>query len=228
MAGFDTPFENLPEIFPVFPLSGALLLPDSRLPLNIFEPRYLAMTDDALAAGRFLGMIQPNPLAPAVRNGPGLYRVGCLGRIAAFSETDDGRYLITLVGIIRFTIVEEVEMRRGYRRVRAEFADFAADIAPPAPEGRNVGPPLSRRVLLESLRRYFTALEIEANWDAIETMPDRALVSTLCVACPFTVQEKQALLEASTNDERVAALRALLEINARDAGGSSGRQSKKT
>jgi Lon protease-like protein len=218
MAGSDAPFENLPEIFPVFPLSGALLLPDSRLPLNIFEPRYLAMTEDALAAGRFLGMIQPNPLAPSAKNGPGLYRVGCLGRIAAFSETDDGRYLITLAGIIRFIVVEEVEMRRGYRRVRAEFADFVSDIA--SQEAQDAGLRLSRRILLESLRRYFTALDIEANWDAIEMMPVRALVSTLCVACPFTPQEKQALLERPDDDERASALHALLEINAREVDGS--------
>ncbi len=219
MAGSEAPFESLPEIFPVFPLSGALLLPDSRLPLNIFEPRYLAMTDDALAGGRFLGMIQPNPLAPAVKNGPGLYRVGCLGRIAAFSETDDGRYLITLAGIIRFIVVEEVEMRRGYRRVRAEFAGFAGDIE--STDEQVVKPRLSRRVLLESLRRYFTALEIEANWDAIEVMPVQALVSTLCVACPFAPQEKQALLETANADERASALRALLEINAREADSSN-------
>jgi Lon protease-like protein len=216
MTGFDVPLEKLPEIFPVFPLSGALLLPESRLPLNIFEPRYLAMTDDALAAGRFLGMIQPNPLAPPAANGPGLFRIGCLGRIAAFSETDDGRYLITLVGIIRFLLIEEMEMRRGYRRVRAEFADFTADLARSGPEAQATAK-LSRHALLESLRRYFAALEIEANWEAIDAMPDGALVSTLCVACPFTTQEKQALLEAPTEEERAAALRALLEINACEA-----------
>lgn len=225
MAGSDVPFENLPELFPVFPLSGALLLPGSRLPLNIFEPRYLAMTDDVLAGGRLLGMIQPNTLAPSVKNGPGLYRVGCLGRIVAFSETDDGRYLITLTGMIRFVVVEEVEMRRGYRRIRAEFAEFAADLA--APAGAPFGALPSRQMLLKALRQYFSALEIEANWEAIDAMPDRALISTLCVACPFSPQEKQALLETADDNERAAALHALLEINACEGDRINGRQSRK-
>jgi Lon protease-like protein len=222
MAGFETPFEKLPEIVPVFPLTGALLLPHSRLPLNIFEPRYLAMIDDALAAGRFMGMIQPNPLAPAVSSGPGLYRVGCLGRIAAFSETDDGRYLITLAGVIRFTIIEEMDMRRGYRRVRAEFGGFDGDLAIQTDEAHeNPSPSVSRPALLQSLQRYFHALEIEVNWEAIDAMPGPALVATLCMACPFTPQEKQALLEAADDAERAKALLALLEIGAREAGGST-------
>lgn len=230
MAGFETPFEQLPEIFPVFPLTGALLLPNSRLPLNIFEPRYLAMIDDAMAAGRLLGMIQPNPLAPSGRNGPGLYRVGCLGRLCAFSETDDGRYLITLTGMIRFIVVEELETRRGYRRVRAEFSGFATDRAPRPlddddPSLRDPSPRLPRGTLLDSLRRYFAALEIEANWEAIGAMPGPALVATLCMVCPFTPQEKQALLETVGDDERANALRALLEINAREAGDPSGPRS---
>lgn len=213
---------DLPQVIPVFPLPGAILLPRGQLPLNIFEPRYLAMTEDALAAGRLLGMIQPNPQLPSGRNGPGLYRIGCLGRICAFSETDDGRYLITLTGTIRFAVVEEVEMRRGYRRVRGEFSDFAADLAPRPPNDPDPSPCLSRPALLDSLRRYFSAMEIEANWEAIAAMPGQALVGTLCMVCPFTPQEKQALLEAPNGDERAAALRALLEINARAAASPAG------
>ena len=124
--------EALPEEFPVFPLSVALLLPGGRLPLNIFEPRYLALVEDSLASGRLFGMVQPDKRLARGDTGPGLYRTGCLGRLSAFSETDDGRYLITLTGLIRYSIVEEVEQRRGYRRVRGAFAGFAADLEPAA------------------------------------------------------------------------------------------------
>ena len=111
--------DHLPDSFPVFPLGGALLLPGGHLPLNIFEPRYLAMIEDSLGDGRYVGMVQPDRRLPNGDNGPGLYRVGCLGRLSSFAETDDGRFLITLTGVIRFTIVEELDMRRGYRRVQA-------------------------------------------------------------------------------------------------------------
>lgn len=201
--------EDLPETFPVFPLAGALLLPRGRLPLNIFEPRYLAMTEDALTAGRMIGMIQPDPHRPRVPGGPALYRVGCLGRICAFSETDDGRYLITLAGLTRFAVAEELPMRRGYRRVRATLAGFAADLTPPAS-----GPLCDRPALLADLRGYFARQGIEANWDAIDAMADDALVITLCMACPFEAAEKQALLEAPTQAERAGALRTLLAIDA--------------
>ncbi len=200
--------EDLPDGFPVFPLAGALLLPRGRLPLNIFEPRYLTMTEDALAAGRLLGMIQPEPRVRCAGKGPALCRVGCLGRISAFSETDDGRYLITLTGLIRFTIAEELPMRRGYRRVRAALAPFAADLAPPPS-----GPICDRADLLGALRAYFARQGIEANWEAIGGMTEDALVTTLCMACPFDVAEKQALLEAETASERAAALRTLLAID---------------
>lgn len=198
----------LPDCFPVFPLAGALLLPRGRLPLNIFEPRYLAMTEDALAAGRMFGMIQPDPRRPSGESGPGLYRIGCLGRLVAFSETEDGRYLITLLGLSRFTIVEELPMQRGYRRVHASVAAFAADRAPP-PDG----PLCDRATLLAALRGYFIRHGIEANWEAIGAMEDDALITTLCMACPFDVAEKQALLEAPTVPERADALRTLLAID---------------
>ena len=120
--------EDLPESFPVFPLTGALLLPRGRLPLNIFEPRYLALIEEALAAGRMFGMIQPDPQAPPAAAGPALYRVGCLGRLSSFSETEDGRYLITLTGVIRFAVAEEYPLQRGFRRVHADFTGFAADL----------------------------------------------------------------------------------------------------
>jgi Lon protease-like protein len=212
--------EDLPDSFPVFPLAGALLLPHGRLPLNIFEPRYLAMTEDALAAGRLIGMIQPDPRR-AGSSAPALYRVGCLGRIAAFSETDDNRYLITLVGVIRFAVAEELPMRRGYRRVRAALAHYAADLAPQPPDASD----LDREGLLADLRGYFTRQRIDANWDAIRGMADSALVTTLCMACPFDAAEKQALLEAPTEADRAATLRAMLAIDAHETAPGSGRAS---
>ena len=131
MAIFHPRPEDLPSEFAVFPLTGALLLPRGKLPLNIFEPRYVAMIEDSLATGRMFGMIQPDPHATTVPQGDGLYRIGCLGRLSSFSETDDGRLLITLTGLIRFTVSEELELRRGYRRVRGDFSLYRDDLTLP-------------------------------------------------------------------------------------------------
>ena len=216
MAAFRPQLEQLPEEFAVFPLGGALLLPGGRLPLNIFEPRYLAMVEDALGQGRYFGMVQPDKRLGHGENGPGLYRIGCLGRLSSFDETADGRYLITLTGVIRFTVVEEIEMQRGYRRVRAGLAGFAADLRPP-PE---LGLPFARTTLLDALRRYFTSIGMQVNWDGLEQMPDDMLVTSLSMACPFTNEEKQALLEARDPAELARALLTLLEIGALDGGGN--------
>lgn len=201
---------DLPDIFPVFPLGGALLLPQGRLPLKIFEPRYLAMVEDVLGQGRYFGMIQPDKRLPQGEVGPGLYRIGCLGRISAFEETEAGHYQITLTGIMRFTIVEEISRQRGYRRVRAGLSGFADDLTPPAPPVF----PFPREELLEALQRYFSAIGIDANWQTIETMQDADLLTSLCMACPFTIEEKQALLEAKNPSMRAETLRTLLEIHA--------------
>jgi Lon protease-like protein len=203
---------NLPPEFAVFPLSGALLLPGGKLPLNIFEKRYLAMTEDALGAGRMFGMIQPDPNAPEGPSGPGLYRVGCLGRLTSFSETDDGRFLITLTGLTRFTILRELPMVRGYRRVHGDFSGFGYDME----DGSEFG--LDREALLTALRDYFARRNFQANWDAIQRMPDDDLVVTLAMVCPFEPAEKQALLEASTGGERAATLLALLQMGAAEMG----------
>jgi Lon protease-like protein len=159
-------------------------------------------------------MVQPDRRLAQGETGPGLYRTGCLGRISSFSETEDGRYLITLNGIIRFTIVEEVEPVRGYRRVRAALGGFAADLKPQSAESSAY----DRAALLEALRRYFAHAGVEANWEAISTMSDSDLLVSLCMACPFDAQEKQALLEARDDADRARALLALLEINAFDDG----------
>lgn len=197
-----------PSEFPIFPLPGAVLLPGGRLPLNIFEPRYLNMVEDALGHGRVIGMIQPDENRAATPTGPGLYRIGCIGQIASFSETDDGRFLVTLNGLTRFAMSVELEMQRGYRRVRADLSRFARDLEPDRSGG------VDREVLLRALRAYFTVHGFDANWDAINDMPDAPLVSTLSMVCPFEPAEKQVLLEAADTAERSRALLALLEIGA--------------
>ena len=217
MAAFHPAFEDLPPEIAVFPLPGALLLPRGRLPLNIFEPRYLAMTLDSLAAtGRMFGMVQPRPGAPAGEAGPGLFGVGCLGRLSSFAETEDGRLLITLTGVCRFRVAEELPMRRGYRRVRADYAPFRGDL-----DAEERPPALDRAALMGALRPFFRARGIEANWDAMEQTSDAVLVLTLAMVCPFEPLEKQALLEAGTPEERASTLVALLQMGAQ-AGPQSG------
>jgi len=211
MSPFRPDLQDLPDEFPVFPLTGALLLPQGRLPLNIFEPRYLAMTEDALAAKRMFGMIQPDRGLPDGPTGPALFRVGCLGRLSSFSETEDGRYLITLTGLIRFRIVTELEMRRGYRRVRVDFSRFATDLNAPDPDP--AAATIDRAAILAALRGYFDHRGFNANWDAINAMGDDELVVSLAMACPFEAAEKQALLEAPTHADRAQTLLALLNID---------------
>jgi len=218
MTAFHPRPQDLPSEFPVFPLAGALLLPRGRLPLNIFEPRYLAMIEDSLGAGRMFGMIQPDPHHAESEAGPGLYRVGCLGRLSSFSETDDGRYLISLTGLIRFAVAAELAMGRGYRRVRADFSPYLADLeTAPGPIG------VEREALLTALRGYFARRNFEANWDTVRRMPDEALVTTLSMTCPFEPAEKQALLEATTDADRANTLLALLQMGAAETDLPSGR-----
>jgi Lon protease-like protein len=209
MAPFHPSLEDLPGEFAVFPLPGALLLPRGKLPLNIFEPRYKAMVEDALGPPRMFAMIQPDPTRPASMSGPGLFDVGCLGRLSSFSETDDGRFLISLTGLIRFRIDGELDMRRGYRRVRADFSLYRDDLdLNPAPLN------LDRDAYMTALKAYFAPRGVDANWDAIGRMDDHTLVVTLGMACPFEPAEKQALLEAPSIDDRAAILLALLRMGA--------------
>jgi len=209
MGAFQTRLQDLPAEFAIFPLTGALLLPGGKLPLNIFESCYLAMALDALAGGRMFGMVQPDLNTAGVEKGLGLYRVGCLGRISSFSETEDGRLLITLSGLIRFTIDSELDMRRGYRRIRADYSRYEADLDP-MPEPIE----LERDKLIDALRGYFARRDVEPNWEAIRRMPDDVLVVTLAMACPFEPVEKQALLQAPSGAERAATLLALLQMGA--------------
>lgn len=206
MPAFHPAFDVLPPEIPVFPLGGALLLPQGRLPLNIFEPRYLAMTEDSLGAGRMFGMVQPEPGAPR-GEAPPVCRVGCLGRLTSFAETEDGRFLITLTGVIRFRVAEELAGRRGYRRIRADYDAYRADLDLEAPP-----PALDRVGLLAALRPYFRARGIEANWEAVEQTGDAMLVTTLCMVCPFDMREKQALLEAPAPEDRARMLVTLMQM----------------
>ncbi len=208
--------DDLPGEIPVFPLSGAVLLPHGKLPLNIFEPRYKALIEDSLAGQRLFGMIQPDSAGLEQDEGPELYDVGCLGRLSSFSETGDGRYLVALTGLVRFRVRAELGGRRGYRRVAADYARFAGDLGPP-PQYLT-----QRDDLLTALRGYFTANGFDANWSAIESMGDNELVVTLCMVCPFEVLEKQALLEAADSAGRADTLLTLLQMGAH-GGGDDGR-----
>jgi len=207
MTGPGLTVDCLPGIIPVFPLPEVLLLPRGRLPLNIFEPRYLAMVDDALAEHRLIGMIQPC-LADRRVAAPALYGTGCAGRIADLEETDDGRYLIALIGVCRFRVAEELPRKDGYRRVRADWSDYTGDLCP-CEDAR-----LDRTRLLAALRRYFDSQGINADWDAVESAPDERLVTCLAMICPFGASEKQALLEAPDVPTRADMLTTLVEMAA--------------
>jgi Lon protease-like protein len=180
MQPFSPRLADLPSENRSLPLTGALLLPRGRLPLEIFEPRYLAMTMDALGRGRLFGMVQPDARGKPAAEGPGLYRIGCLGRISSFSETDDGRLLITLIGVARFRILEELpQAPGGYRRVRADYTDFVTRFA-----GSRTAAAGSPGFAL-ALKPYFLARGIEANWDAVEQTPDALLVTMLSSGLPL-------------------------------------------
>ncbi len=200
---------DLPQIIPVFPLDGALLLPHAALPLNIFEPRYLNMIDDALAGERIIGMVQTRP--GGTRAHPLLSDVGCAGRITSFSETGDGRYLITLTGMARFRVGRELAGVGPYRQVTPDFTPYEADLAPP---GDDDG--FDRIVFLAALKAYLDHRGLDIEWDGAREAPGEALVNSLAMALPFDAAEKQALLEAPGLAERRATLIALLEIDARD------------
>lgn len=197
---------GLPSRFPVFPLAGAILLPGGNLPLNIFEQRYLQMTRDAMRTDRVIGMIQPSGNGRTAK--PELYPVGCAGRITSFTETDDGRYLITLSGVCRYDVVEELTVSTPYRQVIASFARWQADLAPP-PVCDSLRPHL-----LEALKGYFDVYDISADWAQIKAAPLAGLITSLAMICPFEPSEKQALLEAPDPEQRANVLIALMQMGA--------------
>ncbi|MFI4988285.1 MAG: LON peptidase substrate-binding domain-containing protein [Alphaproteobacteria bacterium] len=202
---FDPTVDQLPRVLPIFPLAGALLLPGGRLPLIIFEPRYLAMVQDALRAERMIGMVQPRDGAEKAAV-PEVYRLGCAGRIVSFDETDDGRFHIALAGLGRFEIAEELPGINGYRRVVPDFSRYYDDFQP-APDGT-----IDRKRFIQFVRTYFKLQNIQADWKAIEAASDERLVTTLAMACPFEPSEKQALLEAADLAERGRVMMALFEM----------------
>jgi uncharacterized protein len=197
---------DCPDLIPVFPLPGALLLPRGQMPLNIFEPRYLAMVDDALKGERVIGMIQPDPESGTATT-PKLYGVGCAGRITQFAETADGRYLITLVGIARFRVDEELSTTTPYRQCRVSYESFTADFLPRAGEDE-----VDREGVLRTLRDFVDANDLKVDWRGVEQAPNEALVNALCMMSPFGPREKQALLEAPDLKRRAEALIAITEI----------------
>ena len=198
---------DLPAKIAVFPLAGALLLPRGELPLNIFEPRYLALIDDVLKAERIVGMIQPDESKESSAAHPALFKVGGAGRITQLAESGDGRYLITLTGIARFRILEELAVTTAYRQCRVDFAPFAGDFVPQHGEEA-----VDRAALMRTLKAYLEANRMEADWSDIKNAPTEALVNGLSMMSPYGAREKQALLEAPDLKTRAETLIAVTEM----------------
>ena len=202
---FINSFETLPEQLPIFPLGGVLLLPRGVLPLNIFEPRYIAMVDQAMRTDRLIGMIQP-------REDGTLYKVGCAGRISSYHETSDGRYEIVLTGVCRFLMSDELPQVNGYRRVHAIWDDYKDDLEP-------IGClDMDRPKLNSLLKDYFEHNGLTCSWEAVEGASDEKLMTCLAMICPFESHEKQALLEAPCCRERAKLFMTLLEMAKGDCG----------
>ena len=201
--------DDLPHVIPVFPLAGALLLPRGQMPLNIFEPRYLAMIDDVLRSGqRLIGMIQPDLAHPgADQNKPHLFQIGCLGRLTQFAESGDGRYLVQLTGVSRFRIEEELPVATLYRQCRVTYQPFADDF-----KARKGEDEVDRKALLRALTSFLKANNLKADWDGIENAPNEALVNALAMMSPYDAAEKQAMLEAPDLKTRAEILIAVTEI----------------
>jgi len=203
---------ELPETIPVFPLPGALLLPRSRLPLHLFEPRYLAMCDDMLKTStRLVGMVQPYD-APD-KNGK-LHSIGCAGKLTAFSETEDGRYMVTLSGISRFRIAEEVEGFTPYRRCKVDWSGFERDLGPVEKDDS-----FNREEFMQTLGRFFDDQGLRTDWESLGDAEDELLINSLSMLCPFEPEDKQALLEAPSLTTRRETLVTLIEFALR--GGNS-------
>ena len=195
-------------MIPLFPLPGALLLPRGQMPLNVFEPRYLAMFDDALKSHRLIGIIQPSSDAEDVtRLTPALCAVGCIGRITQFAETGDGRYLMTLTGVARFEIIEEMRALTPYRQAKVGYSRFSSDFEARAGEDK-----VDRTGLLRALKDFAAANELKIDWKGVNEAPNEALVNALSMMAPFGAKEKQALLEAPDLKTRADMLVAITEM----------------
>ncbi len=200
---------DLPEVIPVFPLAGALLLPRGQMPLNIFEPRYLEMIDDAFRDGhRIIGMIQPDAMnSRGTSDVPALFRTGCAGRITQFAESGDGRYLIELTGISRFHVTEELRVLTPYRQCRVDFFAFADDFTARKGEGE-----VDRKALLAALADFLKINDLKVDWDGVDSAPNEALVNALAMMSPYGPAEKQALLEAPDLKSRAEILIAVTQM----------------
>jgi Lon protease-like protein len=196
---------DLPQMIPVFPLDGALLLPRADLPLQIFEPRYLNMVDDAMAGDRLIGMVQTR--AGGDRARPNLAQVGCVGRITSYAETSDGRYLITLTGVCRFNAGQELNAATPYRQVRADYGPYEDDLAAGA-----ASPLIDRARFAQALKSYLNHRDLDIDWDTANNAPIEALVNSLAMGLPFSTAEKQALLEAADLKTRAETLIAITEM----------------
>ena len=200
---------ELPEVIAVFPLPGALLLPRGQMPLNIFEPRYLAMVDDALRDGhRLIGMIQPDATHSRSESKPALFSIGCVGRITQLAESGDGRYVLELTGVARFKVVEELTVLTPYRQCKVDFFSFIGDFT--ARKGEEA---VDRDGLLEVLRDFLKANNLKVDWEGIEAAPNEALVNALAMMSPYGSAEKQALLEAPDLKTRAEILIAVTEMD---------------
>jgi Lon protease-like protein len=198
--------EDLPAVLPVFPMTGAVLLPRGELPLNIFEARYLAMVDAALRGDRLIGMIQPTEHEDTVLT-PALSKVGCAGRVTSFRETEDGRVLVTLTGICRFEVAEQLVVKTAYRQIRPDYGRFLGDLVADAATD------FPRDRLLVALKSYLRQRDLKADWRSVMEAPPEILVNALAMLCPFQPAEKQALVEAPSWPERVDTLVAILEMS---------------
>jgi Lon protease-like protein len=204
---------DLPQVIPVFPLDGALLLPGGELPLQIFEPRYLNMLDDVMGGDRIIGMIQTR--AGGDRSRPPLAAVGCAGKVTSFAETSDGRYLITLTGLCRFEPGEELAIPMPYRQVRANYGPFEADLSD---DEKTTVSAAARERFAHALKRYLNRRNLDIDWETANLAPIEALVNSLAMGLPFNPLEKQALLQAPDLTGRFEVLTSLLEIDAAEDG----------
>jgi Lon protease-like protein len=198
--------QEIPTTFPIFPLAGAVLFPQTRLPLNIFEPRYLNLIDAVLAGSRYVGMLQPrSQKQETITNDGKIYDVGCLGRLTAFAETEDGRYVVTLTGITRFRIMSELAIKDGYRSVQANLKEFDPGLS----AGGNQ---FDRAAFMETLKAYLITLGAEESQETFEHAHDRALVTTVAMSAPFRPEEKQAILECSGLSDQASMVRTIMEM----------------
>ena len=207
---FDNKYEELPGSIPLFPLSKVLLLPRAKLPLNLFENRYLHMFDYALKNDRYIGMVQPSELSSSSGNekSPSIYNIGCAGYVTAFSQTNDNRYEIILEGVCRFKIKKELETINGFRRADVQWSKFKSDFKSEKLNSRQ-----KRNEFLKILRPFLEKMSMNFDWEVIEGTNDEDLINTISMCCPFDVNEKQALLEAISLEDRREVLTSLIHIN---------------